>query len=94
MKKQKFKLGLHKSIVSNLNNLEAIKGGDPTYSVELFCIASFTVAIGICCDTNGGTGGETEGALCGATGGAICGNTVGSFCGYETYEVFGCRGDL
>lgn len=47
MKKQSFKLGLKKSSVSNLNN---IQGGFGGYSVAKFCIATFTVADNVCCD--------------------------------------------
>jgi hypothetical protein len=87
MKKQKIKLGLTKSSISNLSNLQNIRGGNGTYSVEYFCIESFTVALEQCCGTVGTGGGGTGGT----TGGTLCGNTLELNCGYNTYEVYSCE---
>ncbi|WP_298508308.1 hypothetical protein [uncultured Kordia sp.] len=58
MKKRILKLGLSKSKISNLSNLDAIKGGNTTFSEESTCIESLTFAIDLCCDTDGcGTNG-------------------------------------
>lgn len=54
MKKRSLKLGLSKSKISDLTRLNAITGGDLTYSEENTCIESLTFAIDLCCDTNGG----------------------------------------
>ncbi|MEM6720204.1 MAG: hypothetical protein AAF611_12840 [Bacteroidota bacterium] len=53
MKKKTLKLGLSKLKISNLSNLEAIKGGYRSHSEEVTCIESLTFAIDLCCDTDG-----------------------------------------
>ncbi|WP_298508319.1 hypothetical protein [uncultured Kordia sp.] len=80
MKKRSLKLGLNKSNISNLGNLESIKGGG--HSRKDFCIESLSAAVHVCCDTTDGGGGPT--------GGTLCGNTQEAFCGYNTNEVHSC----
>ncbi|AXG69416.1 hypothetical protein KORDIASMS9_01638 [Kordia sp. SMS9] len=62
MKKQKLKLGLQKSSISNLQKLNSIKGGtDSNLSVDIICVDTsvYSDVVNECeetykCETNGG----------------------------------------